>query len=164
MKQVIVAAFVVLAASASPSLAGCGNGPSYLTQTQINTILANNFACGRSTSQNAPGWNERHGAASGSSVVEQHNAGTGDDETVGIWTTSAVSGRGRVTYAYSGGVTPVYEIAVTANGNCNSPSPGTCTSLPQTYQFCGVGGGAPAVLNILVTTSLQALTACPTNP
>ena len=161
MNRMLTAGLIVLGAYASPSLAGCNNNQSYLTQAQVNTILSNNFACGRSAAQNAPGWNEKH---VGTSVVEQHDAGVGDDEPVGTWSTTSVNGRGRVTYAYSGGVAPVYEVAVVANGNCNQPAPGTCTNVPQTFQFCGVGGGAPAVLNILVTSSLPTLASCPANP
>ena len=158
MNRIIVAAFIVLAAHTSPSLAECGNAASYLTRAQVNTILRGNFACGRSTAVNAPGWNERHRADS--TLVETHGGGAADAEIVGNWTTANVSGRGRVTYAYTGGVTPVYEVAV-ATGNCITPA---CTTLPQTYQFCGVGGGAPASLNILVTETRQNLSGCPINP
>lgn len=161
MKSIIVAGAILLSIT-NPAFAACGNALSYLTQAQVNTILANNFACGQSTAVNAPGWNEKHGAASGGSIVEQHNPGTADDETVGTWSTVNSSGRGRVTYAYTGGVAPVYEIAVVANGNCNPG--GGCTIVPATYQFCGVGGGAPAILNILVSTALPVLSGCPSNP
>jgi hypothetical protein len=83
-----------------------------------------------------------------------------------------VASNGRVTYSYSGGVTPVYEVAAVANVNCQPA--GNCTTLNTVYQFCGVGGGAPAVLNIYVSASFQAPTAsgsgftmnanCPVNP
>lgn len=141
--------------------AGCGNSPSYLDQVQLNTILSGNFACGQSTALNPPGWNERHAGAPGGSLVEQHEGGT-SVETVGTWTTSLVGGRGRVTYSYAGGTSPVYEVAAVANGNC-SPS---CATLPQTYEFCGVGGGAPATLTIRITTASISppLSSCPTNP
>lgn len=160
MKLAIIANVILLAGLASPAFAGCGNGPSTLTQAQLNTILASNFACGQSASLNAPGWNEKHVGSSGGALVEQHGAGTADDENVGSWATSTVSGVGRVTYSYSGGVTPVYEVSVVANGNCG----GSCTTLPQTYKFCGVGGGAPATLDILVTAALPTLSGCPGNP
>ena len=119
------------------------------------------FACGQSTALNPPGWNERHTGVPGGALVEQHEGGT-SVETVGTWTTSLVGGRGRVTYSYTGGTSPVYEVAAVANGNCN-PS---CATLPQTYEFCGVGGGAPATLTIRITTASISppLSSCPTNP
>ncbi len=163
MKSIIAVGAVLLAGFVDPAFAGCGNGPSYLTQAQVNTILASNFACGRSTAVNAPGWNEKHSAAPGGIVVEQHDPGAADDENVGPWNTANVGGRGQVTYSYGAGGTPVYEISTAANGNCNAGA-GTCTTLPAIYQFCGVGGGAPAVLNILVTAALPALSTCPSNP
>ena len=158
MKPIIVASVIVLAGLASPAFAGCGNGPSTLSQTQINTILGGNFACGRSTAANAPGWNEKHFGSSSGALVEQH-ASPEPVETVGTWATSTSGSAGRVTYSYGGGSTPVYEVSVVANGNC-SPN---CTTLPQTYKFCGVAGGAP-ILDILVTASLPTLASCPSNP
>ena len=158
MKPIIVASVIVLAGLASPAFAGCGNPPSTLSQAQINTILGGNFACGRSTAANAPGWNEKHFGITGGALVEQH-ASPEPVETVGTWASSTSSGVGRVTYSYSGGNTPVYEVSVVANGNCNP----NCTTLPQTYKFCGVGGGAP-ILDILVTASLPTLASCPSNP
>ena len=158
MKPIIVASVIVLAGLASPAFAGCGNGPSTLSQAQVNTILGGNFACGRSTAANAPGWNEKHFGVSGGALVEQH-ASPEPVETVGTWASSTSGGVGRVTYSYGGGNTPVYEVSVVANGNC-SPN---CTTLPQTYKFCGVGGGAP-ILDILVTASLPTLASCPLNP
>jgi hypothetical protein len=164
MKSIIVAGAILLAGFVNPAFAGCGNPPSYLTQAQVNTILANNYACGQKSGAGAPGWNEKHSAAPGGIVVEQHKPGTADDENLGPWSTAAAaSGRGTVTYTYGGGVAPVYEIATAANGNCNAGA-GTCTTLPATYQFCGVAGGAPAVLNILVSAALPTLSGCPTNP
>lgn len=151
--------------SSAPVYAGCGDAQSYLSQTQMSAVLSSNFACGRSTSD-PPGWNERHLA--GGSLQEQHEGGS-TVETVGTWTLSTQANRGRVTYAYSGGISPVYEVAV-VSGPCGNLA--SCTTLPQTYQFCGVGGGAPAVLNIYVSTAFQAPTGppwvmntnCPANP
>ena len=159
MKPTIIAGVILLSGFANPVYAGCGNGPSTLDQAQLNSILAGNFACGQSTSLNAPGWNEKHVGSSGGTLVEQHDAGAADDENVGSWSTSTSGGVGRVTYSYTGGPSPVYEVAVVANGNCNP----TCTTLPQTYAFCGVGGGAP-ILQIRVTSALPTLTSCPSNP
>jgi hypothetical protein len=155
MKSLTLAGIILLGGLANPVFAGCGNGPSYLTQAQINTILASHYACGRSTA-NAPGWNELH---SGSNVIEQHEAGTTDNENVGTWSTSTSGSRGRVTYTYGGGVVPVYEVATSANGNCGA----NCTTVPAIYEFCGVGGGAPTKLSILVSATLPTLSACPTN-
>lgn len=140
-------------------VADCGVAASYLNNTQLSTILSGNYACGQSTSLNPPGWNELHGP--GTTLTEQHQIGDNtDDENVGAWSTVNASGRGRVTYAYSGGLTPVYEVAV-LGPTCSGPS---CIALPQTYRLCGVGGGAPASLTILVTASATPLTGCPSNP
>lgn len=163
MKSIIAAGAIILAGFVNPAFAGCGNAPSYLTQAQVNTILANNFACGQKSGAGAPGWNEKHSAAPGGIVVEQHLPGAADDENVGPWSTATVGGRGTVTYTYGGGVTPVYEIATAANGNCNAGA-GTCTVVPAVYHFCGVGGGAPAQLSILVSATLPTLSGCPSNP
>jgi hypothetical protein len=160
MKPIIVASFILVAGFAGPAFAGCGNAPSTLDQTQLNTILSNHFACARKLAgTDAPGWNELHNGGPGSRIIEQHDPGATDDEDVGSWSTALVGSAGRVTYSYTGGNTPVYEVAAVANGNC-SP---TCTTLPQTYQFCGVGGGAPT-LNVLVTATATALSGCPSNP
>ena len=168
MKKLLALPFIVIVMAAGSAFAGCGNGPSYLTQTQLNTILTNNFACGKSTALNPPGWNEKH--ISPGTLQEQHEGGT-TVENVGSWSTADASGRGRVTYAYSGGTTFVYEVAVQANGNCNSPPPGTCTSLPQAYSFCRVSPDTTTVLTIYVSSSFQAPTSpgvmngnCPSNP
>jgi hypothetical protein len=157
--------FFATIASSQHALAACGNTQSYLSRAQVVLLLAGKYACGKSTATNPPGWNERH--LVGGSLVEQHEGGA-TVETVGTWSTSQVSSRGRVTYSYSGGVAPVYEIATVANGNCNP----NCVVANQTYQFCGVGGGAPAVLNVYVSNDFQAPTGppwvmnsnCPGNP
>jgi len=150
------------------AFAGCGTTASYLTVAQVNSILAGNFACGKSSALNPPGWNEQHTGTSGGTLVEQHEGTTPIDtrETVGTWSTANAAGRGRVTYSYTGGTVPVYEIAV-VGATCSVG----CTTLPQTYQFCGVGGGAPATLSIYVSTTFQAPVSvgvmngnCPTNP
>jgi hypothetical protein len=163
----LLALSIMAIAAAGPAFAGCGNGPSYLTKAQLDSVLPNNFACGRSTSVDPPGWNEKH--ISGGSLQEQHEGGS-TVETVGTWATSDVSARGRVTYTYSGGSVFVYEVAVHAPGNCNSPPPGTCTTLPQANDFCRVSPGT-ATLSIFVSTAFQAPsspgvmnTSCPTNP
>jgi transcription elongation factor len=159
MKSLFMVSAIVVSGFVNPAVAGCGNAPSTLTGAQVTTILTNNFACGQSSALNAPGWNERH---SGGRIIEQHEGGL-TTEDVGSFAVSEVAGRGRVTYSYGGGNTPVYEIAVVANGNCNNPA-GGCTIVPATYQFCGVGGGAPATLNILVSAAAPALGTCPANP
>ena len=161
MKLMIIPSVILLSGLASPVFAGCNSGPSFLTQAQINTILSNRYACGQSTA-NAPGWNELHNGGPGSRIIEQHLAGSTDDEDVGSWNTSVPTGNGRVTYSYTGGNTPVYEVATDAGGNCNAGA-GTCTTVPAIFQFCGVGGGAPAVLKILVTATLPSLASCPPN-
>lgn len=150
-------------ASAGPALAGCGTSQSYLNQSQVGTVLGGNFVCAKSAALNPPGWNERHVA--GGTLVEQHEGGT-TVETVGSWVVTNSSGHGRVAYTYKGGVAPVYEVAV-VGGNCSSG----CTTLPQTYQFCGVGGGAPALLTVYVSAAFQAPSSvgvmngnCPGNP
>jgi len=141
-------------AGAGPAFAACGDNNSYLNVSQLNAILTGNYACGRSTTVDPPGWNERH-LANGS-LVEQHEGGA-TVETVGTWAVTNAQGRGRVTYSYSGGSAPVYEVA-RVSGDCTGQA---CTNLPQSYQFCGVGGGAPAVLNIYVSTTFQAPTGPP---
>ena len=164
MKMRMLCLFMAVIANSGAAFAACGDSSSYLNQQQVSTILSGNYACGRSTGSNPPGWNEQH--VSGGSLVEQHEGGT-TVETVGTWATSNSSGRGRVTYSYAGGVAPVYEVAV-VTGSCSNG----CTTLPQTYQFCGVGGGAPAVLSIYVSSTFQAPSgppfvmngSCPSNP
>jgi len=141
---ILVTVFVV---HCGPALADCGDTSSYLNISQVNSALTGNFACGKSTAINPPGWNEKH--ISGGGLQEQHEGGT-TVETVGTWSTANVAGRGRVTYSYSGGSTDVYEIAVVA-GRCAAD----CTTLPQTYAFCGVGGSAPPRLLIYVSTTFQ---------
>lgn len=157
----LVALLVIV--GSGPAYAGCGHEPSKLTRIQMNTVLRGNYACGQSAALNAPGWNEQHTASPGSPLIEQHEGGN-TKETVGTWATSVSGSKGRVTYGYTGGVGPVYEIAVVDDINCTNNA--ACTMLPQTYQFCGVGGGAPAVLSIKVTTTSIAppLSNCPANP
>jgi hypothetical protein len=165
MKTVSAALLTVLVVFCGRALADCGNSSSYLNISQVNTILAGHYACGASSATDPPGWNELHQGGSGGSLVEQHEGGA-TVETVGTWATANASGRGRVTYTYSGGSSDVYEIAV-LSGNCSSG----CTTLPQAYAFCGVGGSAPARLQIYVSTSFQAPSSpgvmngsCPSNP
>ena len=153
----------------SPAFAGCAQGggqQSRLTLSQLNTVLGSHYVCGRSTAANAPGWNELHSAGSGGSVTEQHEPGASDDENVGTWATSASGGNGRVTYLYGGGVAPVYEVAFPGDVNCGTGAGAiVCTGFAsQIYEFCGVGGGAPSVLSILVSSGLQTLSSCPSNP
>ena len=171
MKIRNVCLLVASLASSGPVIAGCGVDNTYLNVAQVNAVLAGNYACGQSSKLNPPGWNERH--VVGGSLVEQHEGGT-TVETVGTWAVnSSPGGRGRVSYSYvPGGAAPVYEVARVSEA-CQGAS---CTTLPQTYQFCGVGGGAPAVLNIFVSATFQAPTFnnatkswtmnanCPANP
>lgn len=164
MNKKIVCSVVVILGYSGTAFAGCGDAGSYLNQSQVNNVLGGSYACGKSTALNPPGWNERHVA--GGSLVEQHEGGA-TVENVGTWSTANVGGRGRVSYAYTGGAAPVYEVAV-VSGNCTGAA---CTSLPQTYQFCGVGGGAPAVLSVYVSSTFQPPsspgvmnTNCPPNP
>lgn len=169
MKPIIVASVIVLASVASPAFAGCaqvGGQQSRLTQSQLDLVLGGRYACGQSTAVNSPGWNELHSASSGGSVTEQHEPGASDDENVGPWATSSVGGKGRVAYSYGGGVAPVYEVAFPGNVNCgNGAGAIVCTGFAsQIYEFCGVGGGAPSVLSILVSSGLQTLSSCPSNP
>lgn len=169
MKTIVVASVILLVGLARPAFAGCGDGPSTLSQAQLNTILAGNFACGRKVAGvSAPGWNERHLGGPSSGTIQEQHASPVPVENIGTWATSTTgstpgvpSNVGRVTYSYNGGgPAPVYEVAVVANGACGAG----CTSLPQTYQFCGVGGGAPSSLLIRVTTSVLPLASCPSNP
>lgn len=148
---------VALLASSRLAIAGCGVDNTYLNVAQVNAVLTGNYACGRSSAVDPPGWNERH-LANGS-LVEQHEGGT-TVETVGTWAVTNAAGRGRVTYTYSGGSAPVYEVA-RDSGACIG-NPVSCTTLPQKYQFCGVGGGAPSVLTIYVSTIFQAPSFNPT--
>jgi hypothetical protein len=166
MKTHLAVAIVLLAMGASTAYAGCARSQDKLTKAQVDTILAGNYACGRSAA-NAPGWNERHTGSSGGSLVEQHLGGS-TVETVGIWATSTAGSVGRVTYTYTGGGIYVYEIAVLDPGgtlNCNSSGDAAaCVALPQTYEFCRVSPAGTA-LQIRVTTSSIAppLTNCPNN-
>lgn len=165
MKIRSVVVFVAAIAGSGAAWAGCGTSGSYLNVSQLGTILGGNYACGKSTAVNPPGWNERH--VVGGSLVEQHEGGS-TVQTVGTWAVANVAGRGRVTYTYADGSAPVYEVAVVGS-SCTG---GGCTTLPQTYEFCGVGGGAPATLTIYVSTAFQAPSGppwvmnanCPTNP
>lgn len=163
MKTRFASLVIVFVLYCGHAFADCGSSPSYLNIAQVNSILTGNFACGKSTAIDPPGWNERH--ISGGSLVEQHEGGT-TVETVGTWSTANVMGRGRVTYSYTGGTTDVYEIAV-VTGSCAAG----CTTLPQTYAFCGVGGSAPPRLLIYVSTTFQPPVSvgvmngnCPGNP
>lgn len=156
--------FMICMVCSSHVFADCVTPGSFLSASQLTTILGGNFACGQSTALNPPGWNERHVPGFGGGVlIEQHEGGT-TTENVGAWAVTNVSGRGRVTYSYSGGgSSPVYEVSVVGAGNCTAPG---CITLPQTYNFCGVGGGAPASLQIQVTTTSISppISACPSNP
>jgi hypothetical protein len=168
MKTRICTLFILIAAGSSPAVAGCNNNPSYLTQAQLQTILQNNFACGKSAASDPPGWNERH-LASGA-LQEQHEGGT-TVENVGTWAVTNVAGKGRVTYTYSpGGSVFVYEVAAQPNGNCNTGPLPHCTDLPQAYDFCRISP-AGAALSIYVSTTFQAPPSvgvmngnCPANP
>jgi hypothetical protein len=158
----------IVTVAANSAFAGCGNGPSYLTLTQVNTVLTSNFACGKSSALNPPGWNELH--SSGGTLQEQHEGGA-TVENVGTWSTADIgNGRGRVTYTYSGGTVFVYEVAVHASGNCNTGPPPNCTTLPQAYDFCRVSPDT-TTFSIFVSTTFQAPpslgvmnASCPTNP
>jgi hypothetical protein len=167
MKTRFVYPFAALIVCSGAALADCGTASSYLNVAQVNSILTGNFACGKSSAINPPGWNERHTGSPGgaNNLVEQHEGGT-TTEIVGSWNTANAAGRGRVTYSYVGGTAPVYEIAVLGT-TCAVG----CTTLPQTYAFCGVGGGAPTRLAIFVSTTFQAPVSvgvmnanCPANP
>lgn len=159
MKSIIAASAVLLASLASPAFGACGVANTYLTQTQVNSLLGGRTACGKvATGANAPGWNESHSAAPGGNVIEYHN--NVGQEVVGTWNTATSGGRGRVTYAYTGGVAPVYEIA--APNSCGGAGAAACIA-PGNFQFCGVGGGAPAVLNIQVTVAPANLASCTGN-
>jgi hypothetical protein len=169
MKTRIGCLLVLIVAGSGPAIAGCDNNPSYLTGAQLTSVLLNNFACGKSAAADPPGWNERH--LSGGTLQEQHEGGT-TVENVGTWAVAEViAGRGRVTYTYSpGGSVFSYEVAVHANGNCNTGPPPNCTTLPQAYDFCRVSP-AGAALSIYVSTAFQAPpsvgvmnAACPSNP
>ena len=169
MKTLLFSLVMLCVAISSPAFAGCAQGAgqqSRLTQSQLNTVLGSRYACGQSTAVNSPGWNELHSASAGGSVTEQHEPGASDDENVGTWATSSSGGKGRVAYSYNGGVVPVYEVAFPGDVNCGTGTGAiVCTGFAsQIYEFCGVGGGAPPVLSILVTTSLQTLSSCPSNP
>lgn len=166
MKFIVLAGVVALAGFANPVLASCNAGAeaSRLNKAQLDTILQMNYACGRSTANNAPGWNERHGTGPGTNVTEQHNPGTTDDEVVGKWTSADVAGRGQVTYTYGPDQVYVYEVAKVADTPpCTQLFGNGCTTLGVTYQFCRISHTGPA-LNILVSSSLPALTSCPMNP
>jgi hypothetical protein len=162
MKTRLFSLFIVFMFCSGHVFADCSTSNSFLDLTQLNTILAGNFACGQSTKLDPPGWNELHVGTTGGALVEQHEGGT-TIENVGTWTTSNVGGRGRDRYSYSGGISPEYEVAVLGTGICAA---GFCTTLPQTYNFCGVGGGAPATLQIRVTIASISppISNCPSNP
>jgi hypothetical protein len=164
--RIVFLVFVVLGWPGT-AFAGCGNLPSTLSQAQLDTLLTGRYACGRSTATNPPGWNELH--IGGGSLQEQHEGGS-TVETVGTWATSTFGSggqaRGRVTYTYPSG-SYVYEVALPAAGSC-APN---CTTVPQTFVFCGQSSGAPASLSIYVSTSFQAPSSpgvmnanCPSNP
>jgi hypothetical protein len=165
MKSIILAGAFLLLGFTSPVFADCTQPNSFLSQNQINSLLGGRFACGQSTSQNAPGWNESHSAASGGNVIEQHEGGA-TVENVGTWNTSVASGSaangvGRVTYAYTGGVTPAYGVAPSGTGITNCNNNAACI-VPGNYNFCGV---PPApILNILVSATASPLSSCPSNP
>jgi hypothetical protein len=171
MRTGLSSLLIVLLWPCGSAFADCGTSGSYLNLSQLNTILVGQFACGKSTAINPPGWNELHiGGSTGgnptSGTLEEQHEGGATKETVGTWATANNSGRGRVTYTYSGGTTDTYEVAV-LSASCSSG----CTTLDQTYAFCGVGGSAPARLAIRVSTTFQTPVsvgvmnaACPTNP
>lgn len=160
MKIRLFALFMVFMACSAHVFADCATPGSFLTGAQLTSILNMRYVCGRSTALDPPGWNERHvGSFGGSSgaLMEQHEGGN-TVEAVGTWAVSEVNGRGRVTYSY-GSSSPVYEVAVLGTGTCSG-----CTTPPQTLNFCGVSGGAPASLQMLITTAASSLSACPSNP
>jgi hypothetical protein len=168
MKTRILCLLILIVAGSGSAVAGCGNNPSYLTGAQLLTILQNNFACGKSTASDPPGWNERH--LTSAALQEQHEGGT-TVENVGTWAVTEVGGRGRVTYTYSpGGSVFVYEVAAKPSGNCNTGPPPNCTTLPQAYDFCRISpAGTP--LSIYVSTTFQPPPSvgvmnanCPANP
>lgn len=165
MKLIVATSAIFLASFGNPVFAACnGANNTYLTQAQINTLLSSRTACGKVASgPNAPGWNETHSASPGGTVIEFHDGAPATGPGLPTWNTSSVgtgaATRGRVTYTYSGGVVPVYEISV-KTGTCSGPS---CTA-PQLIEFCGVGGGAPAVLNIQITAAPANLINCTGTP
>jgi len=156
MKMRAVFPIIISVLCCGHAFADCGTNQSYLNISQVNSILPAHFACGQSTSIDPPGWNELHMS---SGILQEQHTGGSTVQNVGTWSTANASGRGRVTYLYSGGPTDTYEIAV-RTGNCS----GGCTTLPQTYAFCGVSAGAPPRLLISVSPSFQALSGCPSNP
>src|SRR5260370_20791055 len=121
MKARFVSIVIVFVLHCGQAHADCDHNPSKLTLTQVNTILTGNFACGKSTAIDPPGWNEKHtGSSASGALIEQHEGGT-TVETVGTWATSTSGGNGRVTYFYTGGgSTDVYEIAVLGRISCSN--------------------------------------------
>jgi hypothetical protein len=145
MKTLLVFLATVVGLWVNPALAVCGSGS--MTLPGLNKLLITNYACARSSSD-PPGWNELHSGtfvmtATSGPLIEQHE-GAGTTETVGTWSTTDFGGVGRVTYSYTGGVTTVFEV----QSGGGMP--------PATYLFCGVGGSAPATLNIYISGSFQA--------
>lgn len=158
LTKYIASALAISAVCSGYSFAACGTPNTYLSQTQLNQILSSGsgaYACGQKGGSMAEGWNEQH--AGGGALIEQHEGGT-SKETVGNWATSTSASRGRVTYTYGGGVITTYEVA-TVGANCNSDPSGVCTTLPQNYQFCGVG---TSNLTIRISNS-STPTGCPNN-
>ncbi len=151
--KALLAAVIFSAAFSGSANAACGTQNTYLSQAQLTTVLQGNYACGQKGGSMANGWNERH---AGGSLIEEHEGGA-TRETVGTYTIGPSGGVGRVPYSYSGGVTTTYEVA-TAGTNCSSNG-AACTSVPQNYQFCGVG---TANLNIRVSPSSSPV-GCPNN-
>ena len=143
---------ILCMAFSGSAFAACGDTGSYLTITQVNSLLSGRFVCAQSAALDPPGWNEFHSAiGSGSqpqngSITEQHEGGA-TVENVGTYATSNVANRGRVTYT-TGGVTPGYEVAVTGT-SCSGSG---CTTVPATYAFCGVTGSA-SNLRVFITTA-----------
>lgn len=161
MKTLLFSLVILFGVFSGPAFAACGELNSYLTLTQVNTLLSGKYVCAQSAALDPPGWNELHtGGGSGNnpqtgSIIEQHEGGA-TTENVGTWATSSVSNRGQVTYT-TGGVTPGYEVAVTGS-SCSGSG---CTTIPATYAFCGVSGSA-VNLRVYITTASVAppMTAC----
>ena len=195
MKLRLLSLLAALIVSPSAAFATCAQTPSgdvqrrdiRLNLQELNTILAGGrYACGRSTAVDPPGWNELHsGGTNGASteqsgtLIEQHEGGS-TVETVGTWATSTFgngqSERGRVTYAYKGGKTYVYEVSRDDTTLCTgSPTDANCTVANAVYEFCQVFPGT-VTFRIYVSNTFQAPTFnsglkqwvmntnCPANP
>lgn len=152
MKTRLFSLSILFGVLSGPAFAACGDPGSYLTLTQVNTVLSGKYVCAQSAALNPPGWNELHtgggsgNVSQGGSIIEQHEGGA-TTENVGSWVTSAGISGGRVTYI-TGGVSPGYEVAVIGS-TCSGVG---CTTLPATYAFCGVSGSA-VNLRVYITTA-----------